>query len=109
MPKAEKRLWQLLRRKQLDGFRFRRQHPVPPYFLDFFCFDEQLAIELDGWQHHSDEARAYDEARSAYLAVRGIQVIRFTNEDLFDHPDGVVYAIHSALIERRRERDRAAS
>ncbi|MFT3810207.1 MAG: DUF559 domain-containing protein [Micropepsaceae bacterium] len=105
MPKAEQRLWQLLRRKQLDGFRFRRQHPVPPYFLDFFCFTEQLAIELDGWQHHSDEARAYDAARTAFIAVCGITVIRFTNEDLFAQPDQVIDAIHQALQERRRARN----
>ena len=104
MPKAEQRLWHLLRRKQLDGYRFRRQHPVPPYFLDFFCFTEQLAIELDGWQHYSDEARAYDAARTAYLTARGIHVIRFTNEDLFDQPDRVIDAIHQALLERRRAR-----
>ena len=109
MPKAEQRLWQLLRRRQLDGFRFRRQHPVPPYFLDFFCFDQQLAIELDGWQHHSDEARVYDAKRTEFLAMHGIAVLRFTNEDLFDQPDSVIDAIHQALLERRRSRDEATS
>ncbi len=101
MPKAEKRLWQLLRRKQLDGFRFRRQHPVAPYFLDFFCFDALLAVELDGWQHYSDEARAHDARRTEFLEARGIRVVRFTNEDLFDQPDRVVTAIHAALAENR--------
>ena len=97
MPEAEKRLWALLRRKQLEGYRFRRQHPVKPYFIDFFCFAEKLAVELDGWQHAEAEARAHDARRDAYLAARGIRVIRFTNEDVFDQPDSVVYAVYRAL------------
>lgn len=98
MPEAEKKLWALLRRKQLDGFRFRRQHPVPPYFLDFYCFAQKLAVELDGWQHGDDAAQAYDTRRDAYIAARGIRVLRFWNEDVFDHADDVVAAIYAALM-----------
>ncbi len=97
MPEAEKRLWALLRRKQLDGFRFRRQHPVGPYVIDFFCFGSKLAVELDGWQHGEAEARAYDARRTRWLQAQGIEVIRFWNEDVFDAPDAVVYAIYRAL------------
>lgn len=57
MTDAERRLWALLRRKQLSGFRFRRQHPVAPFILDFFCLGEKLAVELDGGQHFDDAAR----------------------------------------------------
>lgn len=77
MTDAERRLWALLRRKQLQGYRFRRQHPVEPYILDFYCFAEKLAVELDGSQHASAEGLAYDGRRGALLAVQGIRVLRF--------------------------------
>ena len=94
---AERRLWWLLRRKQLEGFRFRRQHPVDPYILDFYCWEQKLAIELDGSQHYDDEALAYDARRTAFLAGQGIRVLRFPNEAVFNYADDVVYAILWAL------------
>jgi very-short-patch-repair endonuclease len=97
MTDAERRLWALLRRKQLQGYRFRRQHPVEPYILDFYCFAEKLAVELDGSQHYDEEALAYDARRTAFLAVQGIRVLRFPNEDVFKRPDDVVDRIARAL------------
>jgi very-short-patch-repair endonuclease len=100
MTDAEQRLWWLLRRRHLAGYRFRRQHPVEPYILDFFCFAESLAVELDGGQHFTDAALAYDARRTAFLATQGIRVLRFQNEEVFKHPDDVVEAIYRTLVRR---------
>jgi len=67
---AEIRLWSRLRRKQLEGFRFRRQHPLGPYVVDFFCAAAKLIVEVDGGQHAND-----GDARTRWLAARGYRVI----------------------------------
>src|SRR5258707_5296537 len=98
MTKHEVRLWTCLRGAQLDGFSFRRQHPVRPYYLDFYCDSAKLAVELDGRQHDTLEAIEYDRARARFLSRKGIRVLRFWNSDLDgDGIDGVLYAILSAL------------
>jgi very-short-patch-repair endonuclease len=74
-------VWNLLRNR-VTGFRFRRQHPVGPYFLDFFCREASLALELDGEQHA--EQADYDARRDAWLASRGILVIRVPALDFFE-------------------------
>jgi very-short-patch-repair endonuclease len=79
---AERRLWSILRDRGLRGHKFRRQHPVEPYVLDFFCEGIQIAVELDGGQHHTDEGLAHDQARSAFLGKQGIRVIRITNFEM---------------------------
>lgn len=79
---CEQSLWQRLRNRQLGGFKFRRQYPLPPYVLDFYCADLGLAIELDGGQHFSDEALHKDAERSRYLGGRGVRVIRFSNREV---------------------------
>jgi very-short-patch-repair endonuclease len=76
---AERRLWRLLRTKQLGGLRFRRQQPVGPYIVDFFCPAAKLVVELDGDQHGADENISYDTARSRWLEARGYKVLRFAN------------------------------
>jgi len=97
MTEAERRLWALLRRKQLQGYRFRRQHPVAPFILDFYCLAEKLAVELDGSQHYDDEALDHDARRTAFLGKRGIRVLRFPNAEVFRRPDDVVDLIARAL------------
>ena len=79
---CEQLLWQRLRNRQLGGFKFRRQYPLPPYVLDFYCADLRLAIELDGGQHFSDEALHRDAERNRYLERYGIRVIRFSNREV---------------------------
>lgn len=76
---AERLLWRVLRMRLLVGLKFRRQHSVGPYIIDFYCADRQLAVELDGGQHFTVEGLDYDRRRTAYLAARGIRVLRFTN------------------------------
>ena len=79
---AEILLWRHLRGRQLAGRKFRRQHPVPPYVLDFCCEELRLGIELDGGQHYLDEGREHDWQRAAYLQSKGIRLLRFSNRDV---------------------------
>ena len=92
---AEGLLWHYLRRRQLGGHKFRRQHPVGPYVADFACLARRLVIELDGGQHM--EQLAYDRARDEYLRERGFRVLRFWNDDVMRRMDDVLDAIAVAL------------
>jgi very-short-patch-repair endonuclease len=95
--RAEMKLWFHLRGAQMDGFSFRRQHPVGPYVLDFFCPSAMLAVELDGDQHGSARGLAQDAARTRFLHSKGILVIRFANHELTENLDGVREGIFRAL------------
>lgn len=86
---AEIKLWALLQRSALDGHKFRRQHSVGRYILDFYCPAERLAIELDGDTHFTDEAIQYDRERTDFLNTLNIRVLRFLNTDVFNNPDSV--------------------
>ena len=88
---AERKLWQSLRRNQLDGLRFRRQHPIGPFIADFACVECMLIIEIDGSQH--DDAEDYDERRTAMLNEFGWRVIRFTSSDVVRQHKAVVDSI----------------
>jgi len=94
---AENALWYVLRDRRMAGAKFRRQHPVEPYVLDFYCHDLKLAIELDGGQHNEDAGRAHDERRSAFLASQGITVLRFWNNDVFQQTEAVLESIFNAI------------
>ncbi|MCR6629963.1 MAG: DUF559 domain-containing protein [Magnetospirillum sp.] len=95
---AEKRLWSVLRNRGL-GAKFRRQYPVDHYILDFACIEARLAVEADGGQHMDDSVR------DAVLATQGWRVLRFRNEDILHHLDGVCEAI---VVSLSRERERVA-
>jgi ATP-dependent helicase HrpA/adenine-specific DNA-methyltransferase len=79
---AEKLVWRWLRDRRFNGYKFRRQHPVGIYYLDFFCEEARLNIELDGRQHGFPEAQHHDGARAAFLKSRGIKTLRFWNSHL---------------------------
>jgi very-short-patch-repair endonuclease len=100
MTDAEQLLWHCLRRKQLGGFRFRRQHPFDRFILDFYCCEVKLAIELDGGQHNEPAAQARDKERSELLACHGIQVIRFWNSEVLSNTEGVLQNIYEMLMRR---------
>ena len=87
---AERKLWRSLRGKQLDGFKFRRQHSIDRYILDFFCPSVNLAIELDGETHYTPEAIEYDRVRDEYLEAVGIKVVRYRNQDVYENIEGVL-------------------
>lgn len=86
-------MWKLLQKSQLYGRKFRRQHSIGPYIVDFYCPIEKLAVELDGAVHHDPLRREYDEQRTYFLESRGIRVARFENRQVFDQPDVVPAAI----------------
>jgi very-short-patch-repair endonuclease len=92
-------LWALLRSRHLGGCKFRRQHPAPPYVLDFYCHQARLAIEVDGDSHDVPDRQAHDEARTRDLRSRGIRVLRFANADVLDETEGVLEAILRAVRE----------
>jgi len=94
---AEKLLWSMLQHSNLGGYKFRRQHSVGVYVLDFYCSSEKLAIELDGDSHFTDEAAEYDRQRTAYLNALNIEVLRFLNTDVYDNLDAVGERILRAL------------
>jgi len=98
---AERRLWQGLRRKQVVGFRFRRQVVLDGFIVDFVCFDARLVIEVDGATHSTDEETARDAARSATLAASGFEILRFTNDDIYRNLDGALETIWAKLMELR--------
>ena len=86
MTSAEVVLWQMLKGKQIEGFKFRRQFGIGPFVVDFYCPILRLAIELDGAYHFSEEMESYDEQRSLYLARNDIKVLRFENRIVFEEP-----------------------
>jgi len=89
MTPPERRLWNALKLRP-DGFKFRKQHEHGPYYLDFYCFEAALAIEVDGSAHDMGSNPARDQRRDAWLASRGIGTIRVTATDVRDNLEGVV-------------------
>lgn len=95
MTDAERHLWQRLRGKQLRGHKFRRQFPIGNYIVDFVCLKARLIIELDGGQHA--QRVAHDQDRDLWLKTQGFRVIRFWNNEVFEHTDEVLQRIVEAL------------
>ena len=88
---AEQKLWSRLRDRQLDGLKFRRQHPIGKFIIDFYCAEAKLCIEIDGDSHA--EQVEYDQARTAYLNELGYTIMRFTNREVFGQLEAVAQAI----------------
>jgi very-short-patch-repair endonuclease len=93
---AELRLWLHLKNRSLGGFKFRRQHPMSPYVVDFVCLEQKLIIELDGGQHAEQVAR--DAERTAFLEAKGYRLIRFWNDDVLKQTDIVLEEILRQLL-----------
>lgn len=93
----EQLLWSKLRSKQLDGIKFRRQHPIEPYIVDFYCATTKLAIELDGRSH--DEKLDYDQARTEAIQHQGIRVLRIANDEVLENLDGVLELIAKIAVQ----------
>ena len=93
MTDAEKKLWQYIRKEQINGLKFRRQQPIGPYIADFICQPIKLIIELDGGQHNENENIKYDEKRTEYLQNAGYIVLRIWNNEIFQNIESVVEKI----------------
>ena len=91
---AEHRLWQILRAKRFDGYKFKRQLPIDHYIADFVCIGQKLIIEADGGQHSEN---AHDACRDAYLQSQGFRILRFWNNDILRDEDAVMETIFRAL------------
>jgi very-short-patch-repair endonuclease len=100
---AERTLWQHLKGRQLEGCKFRRQHPFGDCILDFVCLDHGVVVELDGSQHA--DAADYDARRTRFLEAAGFVVLRFWNNDVFSTLEGVLETIQAQLIARARSGD----
>jgi len=95
MTEAERRLWHLLRVRQIDGHKFRRQYPLGHYIVDFVCLERRLVVEVDGGQH--SERHVEDTIRSQWLRNKGFCVIRFWNNEIMNNIEGVTTVIRQAL------------
>ncbi|OTG63364.1 DNA methyltransferase [Acinetobacter sp. ANC 3903] len=87
---AENLMWQILRAKRFMNLKFRRQHVIAPYIVDFYCHEIGLVIELDGSQHGADEAIEYDAERTHFLEALGLTVVRYWNHDVLGRTDVVL-------------------
>lgn len=93
MTPAEKILWEKLKGKSLDSFKFRRQHPISKYIVDFYCHALKLVIEIDGNIHDLKDQIEYDAGREFELQELGLRVLRFRNEEVILSPDKVLNKI----------------
>lgn len=93
---AERQLWLRLRNRQIEGFKFRRQHQVGPFIVDFVCVEQKLVVEVDGSQPM--ERIAEDDERTAFLQTAGFRLIRFWNDDVLRGTDAVLTVIRDALL-----------
>ena len=89
-------LWKQLRRRQLEGLHFRRQHPIGPYILDFYCDEARLAVEVDGHSHDVADRPQRDQRRDKWLAGRGVTTLRIPARDVLGSMDGVLATIAAA-------------
>jgi len=93
---AERKLWQRLRAGQLNGLKFRRQHPIPPYIVDFCCDAKKLVVELDGSQHNDE----VDRTRTRFLESQGLKVLRYWDNEVLQQMDAVLEAILGTVENR---------
>jgi very-short-patch-repair endonuclease len=90
---AEQKLWHHLRAARLNGLKFRRQHPIPPYIVDFYCEAMKLVVELDGSQHNED----VDATRTRFLESRGLKILRYWDNEVLRDTEAVLEAIWNAV------------
>ena len=95
--KAEERLWEALRNRQLNGLRFRCQHSYSTFTFDFYCPAHKLIVEVDGGYHQKTEQAQHDLERDSHLCHLGFKTLRFTNEEVFDSLQSVLEKIKRSL------------
>ena len=87
---AENLMWKILRAKRFMNLKFRRQHVIAPYIVDFYCHELGLVIELDGSQHGTDDGVEYDAERTQFLETLGLTVVRYWNHEVLNQTDSVL-------------------
>jgi very-short-patch-repair endonuclease len=92
---AEQKIWNHLRLRQMEGYKFRRQQPIGKYIVDFVCLEKRLIIEVDGGQH--DDQGSYDAKRDSWLSSQGFRILRFWNNQIFNELVGVKETIYKFL------------
>ncbi len=101
MTEAESKLWSLLRKKQVGGKRFRRQHPVKTFIVDFYCHECKLVVEVDGSIHKLEGQKEYDNGRTYELEQLGLKVVRFTNNQVLQQPEKVIELIKKSITKAK--------
>lgn len=97
MPKPEMVLWKFIRARQLKGYKFRRQFSIGRYVLDFYCPKLKIGIEVDGESHYTAEGKANDAIRQEVIENFDITLLRFTNTEVMENPEGVITEIMKHL------------
>ena len=101
---AEAMMWKMLKGRQMDGAKFRRQFSIGPYILDFYCPEYQICIELDGDGHYSADGYEHDQKRNTYLyEEHGIITLRYENKDVFKFSEAICKQICEVIKARREE------
>ena len=100
LPKPEILLWLQLKSKQLGGHKFKKQYSVGRYVLDFYCPIKKVAIEIDGEYHNTNEMKEYDRERGLFIESFGIMILRFTNTEVENNIENVLYKIKQTLEKR---------
>lgn len=99
MTKSEIVLWNALKGRQLAGLKFRRQHPLGPYVVDFYCLSRRLAVEVDGGVHAIEDRALRDEQRDAWIRAQGIRVLRVTNDLVMTNAEAALRLIERVALE----------
>ncbi len=95
--KSEITLWQKLKRKQIKGYDFHRQKPLLDYIVDFYCYELQLVIEVDGYSHQLDEVKKKDKLKESALSKVGLRVLRFSDQQVLNDLDNVLREIENYI------------
>ena len=99
MTGAEKKVWEKLKNNQLQGFKFRRQHPIQNFIVDFYCHKLKLVIEIDGKYHDSNNQQKLDKERTSIIKFQKLKVLRITNEEVFKNIDEVIQKIEKEILD----------
>lgn len=99
---AERAIWRFLKGKKFQEYKFRRQHPIGPYFVDFVCLKYKLVVEIDGGQHCENPK---DEIRTEFLQSKGFDVLRFWNNDVLQNMEGVLHTLSLTLSRKSGKGD----
>ncbi len=97
MTEAEGKLWEILKNNKFNGYKFRRQHPIHQFIVDFYCHELKLIIEIDGQYHNTEEQKELDKNRTELLKFQGLSEIRFTNDEVINNINEVLWTLNQKI------------